>query len=150
MIPTARYAVGQRQADATDAVSPRAARRPESVGFVTGPGMSMTQQQTPGAGSSDEPRGPRGADPPLGRLAGMGMELAGGIIGFLLLGWLIGWACGASRTGLIVGAVIGCVGGLYNFIRQAMLIHKTEQRRWAQRHTPRREEGPDVDRERGE
>lgn len=63
----------------------------------------------------------------------MGMELAGGIIGFLALGWLIGWAFGAAKTGLIAGAVLGSIGGLYNFIRQAMAVHRREQQRWEAR-----------------
>jgi len=58
--------------------------------------------------------------------AGLGAELAGGIVGFLVLGWWIGRAFGADRTGMIIGAAIGCAGGLYNLIRRAVLMQKQE------------------------
>lgn len=56
----------------------------------------------------------------------MGMELAGGIAGFLLLGWWIGRQFGRERAGMIVGAVIGCVGGMYNFIRRAIEMERQQ------------------------
>jgi F0F1-type ATP synthase assembly protein I len=52
----------------------------------------------------------------------MGMELAAAIIGLTLVGWWVDWKFGTAPTGLIVGAVLGIVGGMYNFIRQALAM----------------------------
>lgn len=52
------------------------------------------------------------------------MELAGGILGFVLLGW---WADRSLRShpiGIIVGSIIGCVGGLYHTVRRAIEMQR--------------------------
>lgn len=54
--------------------------------------------------------------------AGMGTEFAGGLCGLTLLGvWIDrSYATGAKAT--LICASLGLVGGLYNFIRQAMRL----------------------------
>ena len=63
------------------------------------------------------------------RLAGMGMELAGAIIGGCLIGWYIDEQF-ETRYGLLIGALIGIVGGMYNLLRQAVKTIKDEQKRF--------------------
>ncbi len=60
------------------------------------------------------------------RYAGMGVELAAGIIGLTLVGLWIDyrWKCGPA--GVLIGAGLGIVGGLYNFIRQALALSRSE------------------------
>jgi len=62
------------------------------------------------------------------RLAGMGLELAGAVIGGCVIGWYIDWKFG-TRYGLMTGALIGIVGGMYNLIKQALKTIKDEQKR---------------------
>ncbi len=54
------------------------------------------------------------------RLAGLGMELAGAVIGGSLLGYWLDRRLGTGPRWLVICASIGVVGGLYNLIRQAM------------------------------
>lgn len=54
------------------------------------------------------------------RLAGLGVELAGAVIGACLLGYWIDRQFDTSPWGLIICSLIGVVGGLYNLIRQAV------------------------------
>ena len=55
------------------------------------------------------------------KYAGMGFEFASAVGGFCLLGWWIDrhWQIENNRA-LLICAALGMVGGLYNFIRQAM------------------------------
>ena len=62
------------------------------------------------------------------RLAGMGMELAGAVIGGCAIGWYIDRQFG-TRYGLMTGALIGIVGGMYNLIKHSLKIIKDEQKR---------------------
>ena len=62
------------------------------------------------------------------RLAGLGIELAGAIIGGCAVGWFIDRQF-ETRFGLLSGAIIGIVGGLYNLIRQALKIVRDEHKR---------------------
>ncbi len=77
--------------------------------------------------------GPPDDEPPsqsnprlLVRYGGLGVELAGAIIGLTLLGLWIDHHFGTGRTATLVGAAIGIVGGLYNFLRQALELSKTQ------------------------
>ena len=64
--------------------------------------------------------------PGLMRYAGMGVELGGAIIGFTLVGLWIDHRYGTQPKGVMIGAVLGIVGGMYNFIRQAILLTKEQ------------------------
>jgi F0F1-type ATP synthase assembly protein I len=71
--------------------------------------------------------GKRGNWPGLARYAGMGLELAAAIIALTLVGLWVDHKFGTGHKGLITGAVLGVVGGLYNFIRQALSLMKQEE-----------------------
>ena len=59
-------------------------------------------------------------------LAGMGVEFAGAVGGFCLLGYWIDrhWEI-ENHLGLLLGALLGLVGGGYNMIRQALRASRT-------------------------
>jgi len=54
------------------------------------------------------------------RLAGLGIELAGAIGGFCLLGYWIDRHYGTHPWGLLIGAICGLIGGFTNFIRSTL------------------------------
>jgi F0F1-type ATP synthase assembly protein I len=54
------------------------------------------------------------------RHAGIGLELAGAVAGFALIGYWIDSRYGTSPWGLVVGVVLGLGGGLYNFVKQSL------------------------------
>lgn len=60
------------------------------------------------------------------RLAGMGAELAGAVLGFALIGFWIDRYYGTRPWGLVVCAILGLVGGLYNFIRSSLKTFAAE------------------------
>ena len=62
------------------------------------------------------------------RLAGMGLELAGAVIGGCVIGWYVDYKF-ETRYGLMTGALIGIVGGMYNLIKQALKTIQDEQKR---------------------
>ncbi len=64
--------------------------------------------------------------PSLSRFAGMGLELAGAVLGFCLLGMWIDHRYKTSPNGTLVCALLGLVGGMYNFIRQSMQMTKEQ------------------------
>jgi ATP synthase protein I len=54
------------------------------------------------------------------RHAGVGLELAGAIAGFALLGYWIDRHYATGPWGLLGGVVLGFVGGLYNLVKQSL------------------------------
>jgi len=52
--------------------------------------------------------------------AGIGLELAGAVAGFALVGFWIDRHFGSKPWGLVVGLVLGMVGGLYNLVKESM------------------------------
>jgi ATP synthase protein I len=52
--------------------------------------------------------------------AGIGLELAGAVAGFALVGYWIDRHFGSKPWGLVVGLVLGMVGGLYNLVRESL------------------------------
>jgi F0F1-type ATP synthase assembly protein I len=58
------------------------------------------------------------------RVAGLGMELIGGISGCVILGWWIDRAFGTGKVAVVTGAVIGCVVSMYVVIVRAMQLQK--------------------------
>jgi F0F1-type ATP synthase assembly protein I len=74
------------------------------------------------------------------RYAGLGTELAGGLAGFVLLGWWIDRSLGSSPKAIVTCAIIGCVGGLYNTIRRAILMQKEMDRAARQESAERRDD----------
>ena len=61
------------------------------------------------------------------RYAGMGLELGAAIIGLTLAGLWVDHEFDTGSIGVTVGASIGIVGGMYNFIRQALGMMKTHK-----------------------
>lgn len=54
------------------------------------------------------------------RHAGIGLELAGAVAGFALLGYWIDRHYASQPWGLVGGLVLGMVGGLYNMVKEAL------------------------------
>jgi len=54
--------------------------------------------------------------------AGMGTEFAGALCGLTLLGVWFDGHYGTGRKATLICASIGLIGGMYNFIRQAMAL----------------------------
>ena len=54
------------------------------------------------------------------RLAGVGMELAAAVLGLTLVGYWVDRHFGTAPWGQIIGAVVGLIGGMYNFLREAL------------------------------
>jgi ATP synthase protein I len=62
------------------------------------------------------------------RHSGVGLELAGAVAGLSLIGYWIDRHYGTSPWGLVVGLALGIVGGLYNFVREALqATHEAQQ-----------------------
>jgi ATP synthase protein I len=61
------------------------------------------------------------------RHSGVGLELAGAVAGFSLIGYWIDRHYGTSPWGLVVGLALGIVGGLYNFVREAFQATREAQ-----------------------
>ena len=54
------------------------------------------------------------------RYSGVGLELAGAVAGFALIGYWIDGRYGSKPWGILIGLVLGLTGGLYNLIRQSL------------------------------
>ena len=54
------------------------------------------------------------------RHSGVGLELAGALAGFALLGYWIDRRYGTEPWGLVIGVILGLVGGLYNLVRESL------------------------------
>ena len=63
------------------------------------------------------------------RVSGMGMEFAGAIVGFTLVGYWIDRHYGCRPTGVLIGAALGIIGGGYNLIRASLAAMRDAERR---------------------
>jgi len=55
------------------------------------------------------------------KLAGLGVEFAGAVAVFCLVGWWLDRHWGIeNHWGLIICAILGLIGGMYNLLRQAL------------------------------
>jgi F0F1-type ATP synthase assembly protein I len=66
----------------------------------------------------------------------MGMELAGAIIGFTLVGFWVDYHFQSRPVGTLIGAGLGTIGGMYNLIREALAMSAGQQRKTDTQHTP--------------
>lgn len=94
-----------------------------STGETARPSVSPRRKFPPVAGKKSDRNASRKF-----RLAGLGLELAGAVIGGCLIGWYIDRQF-ETRYGLITGALIGIVGGMYNLLKQSLKTIKDEQKR---------------------
>jgi F0F1-type ATP synthase assembly protein I len=54
------------------------------------------------------------------RHSGVGLELAGALAGFALVGYWIDRWYETEPWALVIGMILGLVGGLYNLVRQSL------------------------------
>ena len=71
--------------------------------------------EKPSEGRSRRPR-----QRPWLRISGFGIELAGAVGGFCLLGYWIDRHYDSQPWGLLICAICGLIGGFYNFIRSSL------------------------------
>jgi F0F1-type ATP synthase assembly protein I len=55
------------------------------------------------------------------RFSGIGLELAGAVAGFALLGYFVDGHYGTTPWGMLGGVALGLAGGLYNMVRESLL-----------------------------
>ena len=61
------------------------------------------------------------------RHSGVGLELAGAVAGFALVGYWIDRRYETEPWGLVIGLVLGMVGGLYNLVRASLQATREAQ-----------------------
>ena len=54
------------------------------------------------------------------RHSGVGLELAGAVAGFALIGYWIDRRYATEPWGVVIGVILGLVGGLYNLVKQSL------------------------------
>jgi len=73
-----------------------------------------------------------------------GLDIAVGMFGMGLIGWLIDRWTGHGPWWMLGLGAAGLGGGTYRFIREAMRLNREAARRWARRHPPSGDRGVDV------
>jgi ATP synthase protein I len=71
-------------------------------------------------------RDPEKRKPNASRSYGLGMELAGAVVGFTLLGYWIDRHFGSGPWGLLICVALGLVGGMYNMIRASLAASRED------------------------
>lgn len=74
---------------------------------------------------------------PLWSNAGIGIEYAGAVAGFGLVGWWIDSAWDTSPWGVLVAVALGLIGATYNLVRQSLAAFKTTE---SEKKTPERDD----------
>ena len=62
----------------------------------------------------------RSQTPPWTRFAGIGVEFAGAVAGFTVVGWLIDRHYNTGPWAVLIGVSLGLIGGMYNLIRESL------------------------------
>ena len=80
------------------------------------------------------------------RHSGVGLELAGAVAGFSLIGYWIDRRYETQPWGLVIGVVLGMIGGLYNLVRESLQATREAQQEdaAAQREAVRGPEDADA------
>ena len=73
------------------------------------------------------------------RVSGIGVEFAGAVAGFTLVGYWVQRYFDCAPWGVLVGAILGLGGGMYNMIRQSLAAVRQADRGSSKK-------GPDEDR----
>jgi F0F1-type ATP synthase assembly protein I len=68
----------------------------------------------------------------------MGLEFAGAALILGAIGYYIDYSIGSYPVGTVIGLVLGVVGGMYRFIREALLANKRNMRQYEQLHEAHR------------
>jgi F0F1-type ATP synthase assembly protein I len=76
------------------------------------------------------------------RLSGVGLELAGAVAGFTLIGYWIDSRYATGPWGVVIGVVLGLIGGLYNLVRQSLVAAREAR---AEDQTAALESSPESD-----
>jgi ATP synthase protein I len=80
------------------------------------------------------------------RHTGLGLELAGAVAGFALLGYWVDRHYATKPWGLVGGVVLGFVGGLYNLVKQSLrAVREAKAEDAAHAAAPSAEDRPDGD-----
>jgi F0F1-type ATP synthase assembly protein I len=58
------------------------------------------------------------------RFSGIGIEFAGAVAGFSLVGLWIDRHYDCGPWGVVIGAALGLIGGMYNMIRESLAAFK--------------------------
>ena len=68
------------------------------------------------------------------RLAGVGFELVAAVVGCTLVGFWVDRHFNSKPWGLLLGFALGLTGGMYNMIRETLLVTRQEEK---ERHEER-------------
>jgi len=73
------------------------------------------------------------------RMAHMGLEFAGAALILGAIGYYVDYKAGSFPIGTLVGLVVGVVGGMYRFLREAVLANRRNMQRYRHSHGQGRE-----------
>ena len=62
------------------------------------------------------------------RFSGVGLEFAGAVAGFALVGYWVDRHYACSPWGVLIGSILGLVGGMYNLIRESLMAAREARR----------------------
>ena len=61
------------------------------------------------------------------RYSGIGLELAGAVAGFTLVGYWVDRHYGTNPWGTLGGVALGLIGGLYNLVKESLAAMRESQ-----------------------
>ncbi len=67
--------------------------------------------------------------PPWTRHLGVGVEFAGAVGGFVLIGWWVDSRWETAPWGILIGMVLGLVGGMYNLVKASLSAFKQYEKK---------------------
>ena len=62
------------------------------------------------------------------RYSGVGVEFAGAVVGFALVGYWIDQHYECRPWGVLIGAALGLIGGTYNLIRESLAAFREAEK----------------------
>ncbi len=113
----------------------------DAIGFLAGAVGAQSPEASQGIAAEASEIGHSMARKPgdpdlsdLRRMAGLGLEFVSSIAGGILLGWLLDRWLGTAPWFLVAGMGVGLVGGLSNFIKEAMRASRKAERASRREH----------------